>query len=129
MPQPPFMWEPTCRNRGTPDRRPTGPAAPSRERPQRAEILVGPGAARVARHQAKLAALDAVVQRRARRPLAGHDVEEVAHQLEVAAVVAGTGRLEAVALDAAGGVVVDRQLVAVPVELDGALVADEGRAA
>ena len=50
-------------------------------------------------------------------------------QFGVAAVVAAAALLEAVALDPAAHVVVDGHLVLVPVEGDGALVADEGGAA
>src|SRR5207247_1217769 len=68
-------------------------------------------------------------ERRARGPLSRQHVEEVTGQLRIAAVVSVSRCLEAVALNLVRMVVMDGQLLPVPVEGDGAAVADECRAA
>jgi hypothetical protein len=83
----------------------------------------------IARHQAELGAEDARRQWRPAGTGAGQHGEEVARQLDVAAVVPLGAALEAMPLDPAAVVVVDRQLVLVPVEAERAAIADERRAA
>ena len=87
-------------------------------------------AARLPRRQTELDAGDAGLERRPRAAPARHHRQEVARQRLVAAVVTlALGALEAVAVDPVRVVMVNDQLVPVPVELERAAVPDQSGAA
>src|SRR5581483_8886429 len=98
-------------------------------RSERAHFLVGVRSAGIACEQTHLGAQDPRRQGRPRRAATGQDVQEVSRKLSVPTMMTVAGRLEMMALDPVGMVVVDDDLVLVPIELDRAAVADQRGAA